>query len=82
VEGSAFSILWNNTRFYAGSPIVVGGAVWTIDTDAAMIHAVSMFNGTEIFSYPLGSEVHFVTPSAADGLVFATGDNSVYAFSI
>jgi len=41
-----------------------------------------VLNGTVIFSYSLGSEVHFVTPSAAGGLVFAAGDDAVYAFSI
>ena len=82
VEGSTFSVLWNNTSFYGSSPIVAGGAVWTIDTDSAMIRAVSVLNGTVIFSYSLGSEVHFVTPSAAGGLVFAAGDDAVYAFSI
>ena len=82
VEGYTFSVLWNNTSFYANSPIVTGGAVWTIDQDLAMLHAVNALNGTAIFSYSLGSEVHFVTPSAAGGLVFAAGDDAVYAFSI
>jgi outer membrane protein assembly factor BamB len=56
--------------------------VWTIDFSFATIYALNISNGTKIFSYSLGSAEHFITPSAAGGLVFAAGGNVVYAFSI
>lgn len=78
----SFGVLWNNTSFDAGSPIVSGGAVWSIDQNTGMLHALDASNGTIVFSYNLGNVVHFESPSSAGGLVFAAGDDSIYAFSI
>ena len=94
----SFAVLWNNTNFDAGSPIVAGGAVWTIDQSTGMLYAlnpstgatafkyqlggVSVGNSTITFKYLLGAVEHFETPSSAGGLVFAGAADSIYAFSI
>jgi len=78
----SFSVNWNRTGFDAGSPIVTGGAVWTIDQNTGMLYAFDASNGTQVFSYDLGTVVHFESPSSAGGQVFAAGDNSIIAFSV
>lgn len=50
----SFGSLWNNTSFDAGSPIVAGGAVWTIDQNSGMLYALDANDGTVVFKYLLG----------------------------
>ncbi len=78
----SFSFLWNATGFDAGAPIVAGGAAWTIDQNTGVLRALNLISGSQVFNYTLGSVVHFETPSAAGGLIFAAGDDSIYAFAI
>ena len=82
VSGSSFTVVWNSTGFDGGSPIVTGGAVWTIDQNSGELYALDASNGTRVFSYDLGIVVHFESPSSAGGLVFAAGSNSIVAFSV
>jgi outer membrane protein assembly factor BamB len=81
-SNASFSVLWTGPQFGTSSPIVAGNAVWTIDTSSATLYALSLTNGTQLFSHDLGSVAHFETPSAAGGYVFSAGGNSIYAFSI
>lgn len=53
----SFGSLWNNTSFDAGSPIVAGGAVWTIDQNSGMLYALDAGNGTIVFKYFIGGAV-------------------------
>jgi outer membrane protein assembly factor BamB len=52
-----FGVLWNNTSFDAGPPIVAGGAVWTIDQNSGMLYALDAQSGAIVFKYLLGSSV-------------------------
>jgi len=81
-SNTSFSEFWKGPEFSASPPIVAGGAVWTIDTGSAAIYALSLYNGTQIYSHSLGSVPRFATPSAGDGYVFAVGGDAIYAFAI
>jgi outer membrane protein assembly factor BamB len=77
-----FSVLWNNTSAGFGSPIIAGGALWSLDSGHTL-YALALNNGTQIFSsFSLGGVAHFETPSSANGLIFAAGNDTIYAFSI
>jgi outer membrane protein assembly factor BamB len=77
-----FTNLWNNTNAAFGPPIIAGGVIWTLDSSHAL-YALALNNGTKLFSSTgLGGLVHFETPSSANGLIFAAGNDVIYAFSI
>jgi outer membrane protein assembly factor BamB len=74
--------LWNVTGFFAGPPIVAGGAVWTFDIFNGTLFALNPQTGavmTKVSVLPIGSVPHFETPSVADGLLLFAGNDTVYA---
>ena len=78
-----FSNLWNNTSTSFGPPIIAGGVIWTLDSSSHALYALALNNGTQLFSSTgLGGVVHFETPSSANGLIFAAGNDVIYAFTI
>ncbi len=72
----------NTDSFTSGAPIVSGSAVWTIDTDNGTLFALNPSTGASVFTYQLGSVVHFESPSSADGMIFACGNDQVTAVFI
>ncbi len=79
----AFTNLWNNTVVPFGPPIIAGGVIWSIDSSDHALHALALDTGKELFSSSgLGGVAHFETPSSANGLIFAAGNDAIYAFSI
>ncbi len=82
VSSPTFSILWDGPSFWAGPPIVSDNAVWTVDINNGILYALNPMNGTIIFSYSIGSVVHFISPASADGRVFVGAGYAVYGFKI
>jgi outer membrane protein assembly factor BamB len=78
----SFTKLWSSRQFFAGPPIVAGGAVWTIDTGNSVLYAFSTQDGSMLFSYNLGTVDHFASPTSGNGYVFVGAGSSVYAFVI
>lgn len=78
----SFTPVWNATGFWAGPPIIAGGAVWTVGTDSSWLYAYSMQSGNLLFQYQLGSVVHFETLSSGGGVVFLADGNVMRAFSM
>jgi outer membrane protein assembly factor BamB len=81
ISGS-FTKVWNTDSFTSGAPIVSGNAVWTIDTENGTMLALNPTSGATIFSYHLGSVVHFESPASADGLILAGGNDRITAIQI
>ena len=79
--------LWNYTDFYAGPPIVAGGAVWTVDIYNGTLFALNPEHGTLMAQVNLSSDMvpdslaHFSTPSVGDGLLLFAADETVYALN-
>jgi polyvinyl alcohol dehydrogenase (cytochrome) len=78
----SFSQVWSAGSFMSGAPIIAGGAIWAIDTDNGTLLALNVSSGGTLFSYDLGSVVHFETPTSADGLIFVASSDQIDAFSI
>jgi hypothetical protein len=76
-----FTSLWNYTGFFAGPPIIAGGAVWTVTIPGGTLYALNPQTGAVLFSTALGTVDHFATPSAGDGLLFAAANETVYGIS-
>jgi hypothetical protein len=76
------SVAWSTTEFNAGSPIVTGNVVWSVDIDSAALLGFSLSNGSELYSFPLGSVDHFISPAAGPGQLFVGAGAQLYAFSL
>ena len=84
----SYSRVWNSTGFFAGSPIVAYGAVWTVNIGGTYpgqngtLYALNPKNGDVMFSAPLGLVGHFISPSSDNNLIFVGGNDSIQAFKV
>ena len=71
-----FTVSWRGPSFTAGSPVVVGGLVWSVDRGGTL-HALTPDTGSEVFTDPLGSPItSFPSLATANGrLVVPSGTN-------
>jgi len=82
VGGDSFTTAWYAKGFNAGPPIVTGGVVWTVDTSSGTLHGFSVTDGVQLYSFQLGSVVHFCTPAAGDGHLYVAGNDRILSFSL
>ena len=61
---------WNASGFTAGSPIVAGGAVWSVDTGGGGLYGFNASTGAQIYHSSGFGVTHFTTPSEAGGQIF------------
>jgi len=79
--------LWNYTGFYAGPPIVAGGAVWTVNIYNGTLLALNPKTGTLMAKVTMdvglatGSLEHFATPSVGGGMLLFAADETIYALN-
>jgi outer membrane protein assembly factor BamB len=81
MNGNSFGTAWRSSSFFAGPPIVAGGAVWSIDTGSGTLNAFAPDSGRIIATESLGPVTHFATPSAGGGRLFAPASSQVVAFA-
>ena len=80
---SSLSVVWqSSTSFDAGSPIVTGNVVWSVDIPNAKLLGFNISTGAQVFSFSIGSTDHFISPAAAPGNLYVAGGDQVYAFSL
>lgn len=61
--------VWTTASSVTGSPVVGGGTVWTLDTKAGTLHALSQSTGRTIASRRIGRVSRFASPTLAGSLV-------------
>jgi hypothetical protein len=66
-----------------GSPILAGGALWTVDWDTSQLYALNRTTGAVFGGFPmqLAGVPHFAAPSAALGLILVGTHSGVSAFA-
>jgi outer membrane protein assembly factor BamB len=79
--GPSFEVAWQAGGFFAGPPIVSGGAVWSVDINSGRLHAFDVRTGREMFTESLGTVQHFTTPTAVGGQLFVAADQRIIAFT-
>lgn len=82
VGASSFSVAWHTSSFDAGSPIVTGNVTWVIDIGSATLRGFNVTNGHPIFSFPLGSVDHFISPAATPSALFVGAGSQLIAFAV
>jgi outer membrane protein assembly factor BamB len=80
-NATSFSIAWTASGFDAGPPIVTASVVWSIDIGSGSLLGFNLTTGHEIASFHLGAVVHFVTPAAGPGTLYAVAGERVFAVS-
>jgi outer membrane protein assembly factor BamB len=71
--------LWSTSTGGGGSPIVAGGAVWTIGS--GNLNELNLSTGATVATFGLGgASSSFPSPSAADGLILAPTSHTIKAF--
>jgi outer membrane protein assembly factor BamB len=79
---SNFTLGWRTPSFFAGSPIITGNVVWVVDVDNGNLMGYSLSAGAQLYTFSLGSAVHFCTPSAGDGELFVVGGTELFSFAL
>jgi len=80
VGTSSFSVAWKASGFDAGSPIVTGDIVWAVNISTSDLVGFNLSTGQPVYSFALGSVDHFITPSAAPGVLFVGAGSQLYSF--
>jgi outer membrane protein assembly factor BamB len=81
VAGGTMRVEWTGPDFRSGSPIVAGGAVWNLDFEGGYLWAFNAGTGRVVVRSRVGTAGHFVSPSSANGRLFAPAGNYLYAYS-
>jgi outer membrane protein assembly factor BamB len=76
------SVAWHTASFFAGSPIVTGNVVWTVNISAAELVGLNLSTGALLYALPIGAADHFISPAAAPGRLFVAGGTDLYAFAL
>src|SRR5262249_17805828 len=64
----SFTVIWRRPMAFAGPPIVMAGAVWSIGRDGTLL-GVDPSDGTVRASIAVGVPAHFATPSVVGRLL-------------
>ena len=80
VGASNFSEAWKASGFDAGSPIVTGDIVWSVNITTADLLGFNLSTGAPVYSFALGSVDHFISPGAAPGALFVGAGSQLYSF--
>lgn len=82
ITGDGLHRRWSASTSITGSPVVGGGAVWTLDTHAGRLHALSQKTGHSIASTDVGSVSRFASPALAGSLVLVPTLDGVTAVRV
>ncbi len=77
-----FTVAWQASGFDAGSPIVTGNIVWSVNISTADLMGFNVSSGQPVFSFPLGSVDHFISPTAAPGRLFVGAGTQVFCLAL
>jgi outer membrane protein assembly factor BamB len=62
-DAGQLRVRWQANQSLAGSPVVGGGRVWTLDQDAGVLHALDPGTGSSREQVPVGAASRFATPA-------------------
>jgi outer membrane protein assembly factor BamB len=82
VSGGKLRRVWTAPESITGSPVAGGGAVWTLDTQAGDLYALSRSTGRTIASRHVGPVNRFASPTLAEPLVLVPTLRGVTAVSV
>jgi len=82
VSSSSFQVLWKDSGFQAGPPIVTGNVVWAMDTSMGVLNGYNASTGASLFAFNVGGVTRFTTPSVGDGSIFVAAGEYLHSFQL
>ena len=82
VSSNSFQIVWKDSGFPAGPPIVTGNVVWALDTSSGALNGYNASTGATLFTFNVGGATRFTTPSVGDGSMFVAAGEYLYSFQL
>ena len=82
VSPNSFQVIWRDSGFPAGPPIVTGNVVWALDTSTGTLKGYNSSTGASLFTFNVGGVTRFTTPSFGDGSLFVAAGDSLYSFQL
>jgi len=82
VSSNSFQVLWKDSGFPAGPPIVTGNVVWALDTSTGVLNGYNSSTGASLFTFKVGGVTRFTTPSVGDSSVFVAAGEYLYSFRL
>lgn len=79
-DGS-FTVLWHARSNISGSPVVGGGRVFALDTDAGRLYLLNPRTGAAMTSVTTGAVTRFATPALRGNAVFVGTRSGLRAYS-
>jgi outer membrane protein assembly factor BamB len=73
---------WQADASITGSPVVGGGAVWALDTNAGVLHVLDAHSGAELARHDVGDVSRFTSPALVGRQVIVGTDDGVVALTI
>jgi outer membrane protein assembly factor BamB len=70
-DAGQLHVLWHTSDSITGSPVIGGGRIWVLDTNAGVLHALDPSTGKSLSQVDVGVANRFATPAlyAADVIV-------------
>ncbi len=81
LRAPSFTVRWRSSLARPGAPLLAGGRLWTIDTGSGILYALDPTGGAVRWSQMLGPVMHFVTPAAGAGRIYAVGGRKLWAIA-
>jgi outer membrane protein assembly factor BamB len=82
IEPDRMWMAWRRATGNAGSPIVVAGAVWSVDVSAGRLRAMDAATGEDRYQVDVGAVQHFTTLAAGSGRVLIVGGRRLQAIEV
>jgi outer membrane protein assembly factor BamB len=82
VSSNSFQVLWKDSGFPAGPPIVTGDVIWALDTSTGALNGYNAGTGARLFTFNVGGVTRFTTPSVGDGSMFVGAGEYLYSFQL
>jgi outer membrane protein assembly factor BamB len=81
VKGKSFDVAWTSPDIRAGSPMLSGGLVWSIDFEKGYLWGMDPRSGQVKVKAAVGTARHFVSPSSSGGRLFLPVGQKLVTFS-
>jgi outer membrane protein assembly factor BamB len=80
-DAGRLHIRWHASESITGSPVVGGGRVWTLDTDAGVLHALDPATGRSLAELNVGPVTRFATPALSGSRILIPTDTGLSVVS-
>jgi outer membrane protein assembly factor BamB len=81
VQSKSFKVAWTGPNFRAGSPMIAGGVLWTIDFESGYLWGLDPHSGQVKEKAAIGKAQHFVSSSSSASRLFVPVGQRLVTFS-